>query len=311
MLKVYSVIVTYNGSKWIEKCIKSLQESSVKSIIIVVDNNSSDNTIQIVIDKFPNVSIIRSSENIGFGRANNIALSKALKENADFALLLNQDAWIEPDCIEKLIGVALKNKKVGIIAPLNFSPNGNLENGFQYELNSQNCPGILSDLLTNNLQKFYPVTQYINASCWLLTSECINITGGFDPVFNHYGEDVDYCKRAIFHGFQAGVCTSAKEYHAKEYFKRNANNFSLLLSENKKKYLNNYLLIKIKDLNLNLISNYVFESLMLLGLLVKYLLNFSFRYFLVYLIIFFEFQKMMPLIWTNRKKCLQKNSTFL
>ncbi len=76
------IIVTYNGAKWIEKCLESIlceNEDGVFEIeIIVIDNNSQDETRDIV-KRFSSVKLIHSNENLGFGKANNIGLQKALE----------------------------------------------------------------------------------------------------------------------------------------------------------------------------------------------------------------------------------------
>lgn len=311
MFKVYSIIVTFNGSKWIEKCLNSIQNSTFKTNIIVIDNNSSDNTVAIIKNKYPDVNLIKSTKNLGFGRANNIGLSKAYREGADFVFLLNQDAWIEPDTIEILVNTVSKDENIGILAPLNFSPDGAIEYMFQKSINYKNCPNIISDILTNNLKSVYPVTFYVNASCWLLSRKCIESVGGFDPVFDHYGEDVDYCKRAMYHNFIVGICTNTREFHARDNYQIVTSKFQQLLLSQVRGYLNNKLLFHLKDLNVNFLSHYIFESITIILLALKSLLIFSFRYFLIYLIIFVKLQLLSPEIWLNRRKCRLRQPSFI
>ncbi len=99
----------------------------------------------------------------------------------------------------------------------------------------------------------------------------------FDPVFDHYGEDVDYCKRAIYHNFEVGICTTTREYHARDNFKKESDNFQQLLLYNVRGYLNNKVLFHLKDLNINFISHFVFESITLILLALKSLAKFSFK----------------------------------
>lgn len=82
-MKVNTIIVTYNGAQWIEKCLDSLHECKVKTHILIVDNASTDNTLSIIREKYPEVELIESAKNLGFGKANNIGLRKALDERAD------------------------------------------------------------------------------------------------------------------------------------------------------------------------------------------------------------------------------------
>ena len=102
-MKVYSIVVTYNGEQCITKCLQSLRESTQPSEVILIDNASSDQTVAFVRMHFPEVRVITQSCNLGFGAANNIGIRIALNEGADYLFLLNQDAWVTPDCIEKLI----------------------------------------------------------------------------------------------------------------------------------------------------------------------------------------------------------------
>lgn len=112
-MTIKAIIVTYNPAQWLDKCLGSLKKSSVKLDVIVIDNGSTDGSIEIIKNDYPNVRLIINSENKGFGAANNQGLSIALNERADYAFLLNQDAWIEPNTIEKLIEVSQNNKGFG------------------------------------------------------------------------------------------------------------------------------------------------------------------------------------------------------
>uniref|UniRef100_A0AAU6WR91 Glycosyltransferase n=1 Tax=Chryseobacterium endophyticum TaxID=1854762 RepID=A0AAU6WR91_9FLAO len=121
MPKIYFIIVTYNAMKWAEKCFTSLKLSSVPVQCIVVDNGSTDGTQKYITTNFPEIELIQSKENVGFGKANNIGIEKAYWEDADFFYLMNQDAWIYEDSVQKLLEVyqSYPNKKeIGILSPM-------------------------------------------------------------------------------------------------------------------------------------------------------------------------------------------------
>jgi GT2 family glycosyltransferase len=84
MPKIYFIIVTYNAMKWAEKCFTSLRQSSVPVHCIVVDNGSTDGTQKYITSNFPEVELIQSEKNLGFGKANNIGIEKAYQKGADF-----------------------------------------------------------------------------------------------------------------------------------------------------------------------------------------------------------------------------------
>ena len=104
---VYSVIVTHNGAKWIKKCIDSLLSSELATTIILIDNNSSDKTVEFVSKNFPSVVVLENKLNLGFGKANNLGISYALKKEADFVLLLNQDAYINNQTLKDLVAILI------------------------------------------------------------------------------------------------------------------------------------------------------------------------------------------------------------
>jgi len=213
MLKIYALVVTYNGKNWIKKCLKSIENSIIPIHIIVIDNNSTDNTIEIIEKEFSNVELIKSDINLGFGKGNNIGLEKALEENADYVFLLNQDAWIEPDTIEKLTEVHKKNQNFGILSPFHLDyEKKKIEYYFSTIISPSFCPNLINDLYFNTLKEIYEI-DFIHAAAWLISKECLQATGGFDPIFPHYGEDNDYVNRVKYHKFNIGICPTPKVYH--------------------------------------------------------------------------------------------------
>src|SRR6476469_8833405 len=118
MVNIFTIIVTYNGSKWIDKCLGSVLNSTVPVRIIVVDNASSDDTPKKIRNGFPEVDLIESPFNSGVCKANNIGIKKAYDLGATHFFLLNQDAWVERDTIEKLVVHQRENREYAVLSPL-------------------------------------------------------------------------------------------------------------------------------------------------------------------------------------------------
>ena len=96
----FIIIVTYNAMPWLSKCL----ESTKPYAIVVVDNNATDGTVSYIKENYPLITILPQKENLGFGQANNIGMSYALKQGADYVFLLNQDAYLENDLF-KLVSI--------------------------------------------------------------------------------------------------------------------------------------------------------------------------------------------------------------
>ncbi|GAA4883866.1 hypothetical protein GCM10023311_02670 [Flaviramulus aquimarinus] len=217
-MTVYIIIITYNGIKWIEKCLKSCENYNV----IVVDNASNDETVSHIKDNYPEVDILELKKNLGFGAANNKGISHALKAGADYVLLLNQDAYLESGTIKKLIEVHKSHTAFGVISPIHLNGLANkLDSGFSNYITYDNNNFLYFDAIKGRLSDIYEV-PFVNAACWLLPKSTLRKIGGFDPVFFHYGEDVNYCQRLKYHGLKVGVVPNAFVLHDRELVKKEA-----------------------------------------------------------------------------------------
>lgn len=230
---VYAIVVTYNGSKWIEKCLSSLKNSVMPLHTIVIDNASADDTVSTIEKKFPEVELIKSEKNLGFGAANNIGLRRALEADADYVLLLNQDAWIEKDALEKLVVVSKKNLDFAILSPFHLNYQGNAtERYFDEWILRHYTKHLVSAMGSGNLQEVYP-TSFVHAACWLMPIETVRRVGGFDPLFFHYGEDNDFVQRVHYDGLKVGIVAKAYIHHqgSNEGLKSPGHNIPFLINQ--------------------------------------------------------------------------------
>ena len=215
--RLLTIIVTYNGIKWIDKCIHSVLSSSINSDIFVVDNASSDGTPDYIAKKFPTVLLTRSPKNLGFGAANNIGLQYAIDKGYDYVYLLNQDAWVKEDAFEKLISIQKQHPEYGILSPIQLEAN---EQHFDYNFGSvishwNRESKVCEDLFFERKKEILPIPR-IMAAHWLISRDCLVNVGGFSPAFFHYGEDDNYADRAWYKGYKIGIVTNAIGVHDRE-----------------------------------------------------------------------------------------------
>ncbi|MDB5021986.1 MAG: hypothetical protein JWQ28_3113 [Pedobacter sp.] len=213
-MKIIVLIVTYNGQQWLNKCLSSLTRSTLPLDVVVVDNASSDKTLEILGD-YKISKLFALDENLGFGKANNVGIKYAIDQSADYVFLLNQDAWIRPDTIQQLVEASLRNPEYYILSPLHLEgTETKFDHNFRNYMSPPLCMDLLSDLENNkeNLRDVYE-TVFVNAALWLLPKACLTKIGGFDPIFAHYGEDNDLTKRVRYHGYKVGICPKAVGVH--------------------------------------------------------------------------------------------------
>jgi GT2 family glycosyltransferase len=215
---IYCIIVTHNAIKWIDKCISSLINSSININIVIIDNASTDHTINHIKKKYPQIHLIENKMNLGFGYANNIGIEYSYKNCASHFFLLNQDAWVDKYTIETLIKIQKENDFY-IVSPIHLNGNGSsIDNNFFESIIIKEKNNLLvSDILLYGLRPYYYVNR-VNAAFWLLSKNAIKNIGGFDPIFYHYGEDMQYCQRVLFHNYKIAIVPSVFGYHDREIF---------------------------------------------------------------------------------------------
>ena len=209
-MKVLVIIVSYNFEPWLERCLGSLRHSFYPVDTVVIDNGSTDQTIQRIRKDYPEIRLLPQNKNLGFGRANNIGMQIALAEGYDFVFLLNQDAWIDSNTIGELVELSQSYPQYGILSPVHLTGKGDKPDpGFGYYAQIQQ----LDQLSDKNI---LPI-PFANAALWMIPVSVLKKVGGFSPLFYHYGEDKDFVNRLTYHDYQVGYSPQVFGNHDREY----------------------------------------------------------------------------------------------
>ena len=121
---VYCIVLNWNGWKDTLDCLDSLAKQRYERLkVIVVDNGSTDESVDEISQAFPSVWLIRNGANLGFAGGNNVGIRMALDEGADFIWLLNNDTLVPPDTAEKLVAKALQVPKAGEVGSVLYHMN--------------------------------------------------------------------------------------------------------------------------------------------------------------------------------------------
>ena len=206
MADILTIVVTYNGMKWIERCLRSVKASTVASDVMIIDNASDDGTPDFIREHFPELILSGNKENLGFGAANNVGLRYALSHGYRFVYLLNQDAWVFPETFATLVRAFEENggNAIGILSPMQMEANlTRMDAQFR-----KHCGTALEKDPAETV-----IVPFVMAAHWMVSRECLENVGGFSPAFPHYGEDVDYIHRAAHKGFAAAVVKTTSAVH--------------------------------------------------------------------------------------------------
>jgi N-acetylglucosaminyl-diphospho-decaprenol L-rhamnosyltransferase len=198
------IIVSYNTADFLCECLTSLRLSSgVKKEIFVVDNCSTDNSVLIVKEKFPEVSLIVNSENRGFGAANNQALKDCRGRNIIF---LNPDTKVKPDTLKKAVAFMDANKHIGLAGGKILNPDGTLQESVSYKYPGEKFTSGETTNLQGNI-------ACVLGAFMIARKQLLDELNGFDEDFFLYGEDQNLCWRIRRKGFYIGYIEDAIILH--------------------------------------------------------------------------------------------------
>lgn len=214
-MSIAIVILNWNGEQDTLKCLYSLEKSSFSSYeVIAVDNGSTDNSAASIHAKFPHITLLTLSENLGYAGGNNKGIEYALQKGHSFILLLNNDTTVDPLFLTHLFQATQEHPRVGIFGakPLLMSnPSlidhlGGKWNPFKgrFDLVGQNASADFS---------FSGELDYVCGCSILIRREVFEKIGLLEPAYFLFWEEADFCKQAKKAGFDIKVCERAILFH--------------------------------------------------------------------------------------------------
>lgn len=206
--RVSVLVANWNGRDVLPACLRSIYEQThaVTFEVIVVDDASTDNSVEIVQRDFPQVRLIVSPQNLGFVGANNLGVTHA---TGDFVLLLNSDTELMHDAIGAMVSFMDEHPEAGICGPALTGGDGQPQVSFGWPpsfLQGLVDAFFLNDLLPHaglpsrgmfpepGIAKPFTV-RYISGAALMTRASLVAKLGLFDPLFRAYCEEVDFCRR--------------------------------------------------------------------------------------------------------------------
>ena len=200
------IIVTWNGIKWLERCLDSVQAQTYPQLeTIVVDNGSTDGTVAYLEESYPNVRVVASSENLGFAAGNNLGIKAARGQEI---VLLNSDTWLEPDAIARLVEER-RRRGLDVIGPREGDYwTGEARERYTAQIDPWGYP-VFREVRNSGRRSFY-----ISGVCLLFPADLYRATDGLDSAYFMYCEEVDWFWRLLLLGKEFDYSHDVVVYHA-------------------------------------------------------------------------------------------------
>jgi GT2 family glycosyltransferase len=227
--KVSVVIANWNGEAILEACLHSIFEHTkrVSFEVIVVDDASTDRSVELIRTQFPEVKLIENERNIGYAATNNRALSVA---RGDYLLLLNNDTILQNDAIGLMAAYLDEHEDVGVCGGTLLNPDGSVQHSFgnvpslKLELVAllslhrfyRKIPPPALGIIPYNIKNVIEVEMIVGADLMIRASLAREL-GLYDETFNAYFEDADLCFRVKKKGFQVMYLPEPKITHLYSY----------------------------------------------------------------------------------------------
>ncbi len=237
MINLSIIIVNYNVKEYLKNLINSIQKAAqdLSVEIIVIDNASSDGSVEEIGNLFPEVRLIPSDKNLGFGKANNLGLEMS---TGKYILLLNPDTIVKENTFTELIKFLENNPEAGMLGCKVLNPDGTLQLPCR---RSFPTPWVSFTKITG-LSSLFPKSRFfakynltylnenevnevdaISGAFMFLRREVYEKIGGFDPQFFMYGEDLDLCFRTQKSGYKVFYVPHTEIIHYKGESTRRSN----------------------------------------------------------------------------------------
>lgn len=216
---VSAIVVVLNGLPWLERCLESVRGLET----VVVDHGSTDGSVELVRERFPDARLVEQG-NVGMGGGNNVGMRVA---SGRYFLLLNPDAWLHPGATERLVAYADANPEVAVVGPRLRNPDGTLQRSVrafptvwrlatEYLFVRKLAPrsSLLNPLYVGGFDHAETRdADWVSGACLLVRRAATEEVGLFDEAFFMFSEETDWCYRFRRAGWRVVFFPAAEVTH--------------------------------------------------------------------------------------------------
>ncbi|MCC6956971.1 MAG: glycosyltransferase [Anaerolineales bacterium] len=211
---VYVVILTFNHYEVTQECLASVTQMNYSPFeIVLVDNGSSDDTVQNVLNEFPSVHVIENGQNLGVPTGYNVGFQYALNQGADFIYMLNNDTVVSPESLQGLLDASKEHPNAGILMPKVLYYGSNDRVWSSGGVHRKFPPAILMTRRGNIPVDLTQTIEYAPSCGLLIHRQAFEKAGLFDPGYFFLYDDWDFSERVRAHGMDILYVPTAHIWH--------------------------------------------------------------------------------------------------
>ena len=215
--KVAVILVNWNGREVTLDCLRSLRAVRSHALhVLVVDNASTDGSVEAIQLNFPEAEILQQSSNLRFAGGNNAGIKRALELNAEYILLLNNDTIVDPSVVQALVGRMDADQQCGMVAPKIYyydRPEVLWFAGAKVSFWTGTMRHIGIREVDSGQHDRARETDYATGCCTLVRSSVVRAVGVLDESYFMYGEDADWSMRVKRAGYTVWYEPKGKVWH--------------------------------------------------------------------------------------------------
>jgi GT2 family glycosyltransferase len=225
---VFVLVLNYCSAEETLDCVKLVRRVDYPRLkLLVIDNASPDGGGGLLRRTIPQKEFIELNKNSGYAGGNNLGISIAIENGADYVMICNPDVRLSANSIKSYVSIFEMDSSIGALNPIQLSGNGDsIDPKFQQAIMK---PGNIEKIVTNYLGKEVLEVKTLFGAALMLSRRAIETVGGFDPLFFAYGEEEDLCRRIRNNNFKLAVTKDAPVVHLRTNETKGISDFVLFL----------------------------------------------------------------------------------
>ena len=202
------LILNHNGRQWLAPLYESIRRNGYPDVrIYLVDNCSTDGSVESTLRDHPDVTVIRMPQNLGFCLAYNIAMPHAFAGGCEWVVWANNDILLEPGCLSELMRSVQTDREIGVAGPAFLSWNNDEPNYYM----KGKCPDLIPAM-----QERSPVpadVDWVEGSFLMVNCSTVEAVGSLDPRLFIFWEEAEFCRRVRYWGKRVVLVPAARVRH--------------------------------------------------------------------------------------------------